>query len=111
CLKCLEKEPGQRYPSALALAEDLERLLKNEPIRARPTSAWERSRKWLRRHPARAALLTVSVLTLLTVPLALLWHNAQLHDAFTLADKERRQAQTNETDARRHAEQTRQQLY
>lgn len=57
CLKCLEKIPGARYGSAEALAEDLERWLKGEPIRARPTRWPERVRKWVRRKPAVAALL------------------------------------------------------
>ncbi len=111
CLKCLHKEPGKRYGSALALALDLERWCQGEPIQARPTPVWERGRKWVRRHPTRAALLALCVVALVTVPLALLWHNAQLHEAFTLADQQRRQAQTNELAARQHEEQTRQQLY
>src|SRR5216110_241636 len=54
CLKCLEKDPKRRYSSALALAEDLERWLRHEPIHARRTGIFTRSRKWVRRNPARA---------------------------------------------------------
>src|SRR5438876_7188212 len=57
CLKCLEKDPKRRYPSALALAEDLERWLKHEPIQARRTGIFTRGRKWVRRKPAVAALI------------------------------------------------------
>src|SRR6266581_233044 len=56
CLKCLEKDPQRRYPSALALAEDLERWLKHEPILARHTGIIGRSRKWVRRNPSSALL-------------------------------------------------------
>src|SRR5205823_3409003 len=48
CLKCLEKDPKRRYSSALALAEDLERWLKHEPIQARRTGIFVRGRKWVR---------------------------------------------------------------
>ena len=48
CLKCLEKDPKRRYSSALALAEDLERWLKHEPIKARRTGLITRGGKWVR---------------------------------------------------------------
>jgi WD40 repeat protein len=65
CLKCLEKDPRRRYPTAAALAEDLRRVLAGEPILARSVSAAGRLARWVRRHPTRAALLAVSVLAAL----------------------------------------------
>jgi serine/threonine protein kinase/Tfp pilus assembly protein PilF len=61
CLKCLEKDPTRRYSSALALAEDLEHWLKHEPIRAKRSGFFTHARKWVRRNPSIAALVTVSV--------------------------------------------------
>src|SRR5881398_1610384 len=61
CLKCLEKDPQRRYPSALALAEDLERWLRHEPIRAHRTGIFARGRKWVRRKPAVVAVITLSL--------------------------------------------------
>ena len=57
CLKCLEKDPQRRYSSALGLAEDLERWLKHEPIKARRSGMLTRGQKWVRRKPAIAALI------------------------------------------------------
>src|SRR5258708_2905668 len=54
CLKCLEKDPKRRYSSALVLAEDLDRWLKHEPIRARSTGVFKRGKKWVRRNPRLA---------------------------------------------------------
>ncbi len=56
CLKCLEKDPKRRYSSALALAEDLERWLKDEPILARRIGPFTRGVKWVRRNPTSALL-------------------------------------------------------
>jgi len=65
CLKCLQKDQRQRYPTALDLAEDLERFRGGRHIRARPVPPWERLLKWVRRRPAAAALVAVSSLALL----------------------------------------------
>ncbi|MHC4698115.1 MAG: tetratricopeptide repeat protein [Planctomycetota bacterium] len=63
-LKALEKEPDRRYQSAAAMADDVERYLKNEPILARPPSAAYQLRKLVARHKAPftlAALLILAV--------------------------------------------------
>src|SRR5256712_9812877 len=57
CLKCLQKDSKRRYSSALALAEDLERWFKHEPIQASRAGVFTRGRKWVRRKPAVAALI------------------------------------------------------
>ncbi len=58
-LRCLEKEPERRYPTAAALADDLDRWLSDEPITARPATLVDRARKWARRNRAVATVLTV----------------------------------------------------
>ena len=63
CLKCLEKSPAARYPTAEALAEDLDRWLRHEPIQARPSGLFDRGVKWVRRNPAIAgAMVAVAAL-------------------------------------------------
>ncbi len=69
CMKCLQKEPRDRYASAAAVAEDLRRFLDDEPILAKPASTIGSSIKWVRRHPwkfvavASALLLVVAGLS------------------------------------------------
>jgi serine/threonine protein kinase/tetratricopeptide (TPR) repeat protein len=70
CLKCLEKDPQRRYPSALTLAEDLERWLKHQPIHARRTGMFGRGRKWVRRNPTLALL----ILSLAGLAAAISWN-------------------------------------
>lgn len=55
CLHCLEKNPEQRYESADALADDLDRFLKGDPVTAGPRGIYHRLRRWMRREPALAS--------------------------------------------------------
>lgn len=79
CLKCLQKEPAKRYPSALALAEDLHRFLRAEPILARPAGVVERTWKWVRRRPAAAALMVISIGAAIGLFAFIVWHDAYLN--------------------------------
>jgi hypothetical protein len=76
CLKCLHKDPARRYHSAEALADDLQRWLDGEPIRARRVRLRERLWKWARRKPAFAALAAAF---LLVTALGLVAAARQLH--------------------------------
>jgi WD40 repeat protein/serine/threonine protein kinase len=71
----LAMAPGQRYPTALAFAEDLRRLREFEPIRARPASAWLRARRFLRRR--RRTLAAAAIVLTATTISGFLW----VHDA------------------------------
>jgi eukaryotic-like serine/threonine-protein kinase len=71
CLKALAKRPEQRYATAAALADDLERFLAGQPVMARRTSLPLRALRWSRRRPALTATLLLSLVVLALVPLAL----------------------------------------
>jgi WD40 repeat protein/predicted Ser/Thr protein kinase len=67
CLKCLQKEPRQRYASADQVADELQRFLNGEPIRARPVGWLEQTYRWCRRKPALASTLGVAIVSLLVI--------------------------------------------
>ncbi len=75
CLKCLAKDPAQRYPGARALADDLGRFLDRRPVTARPINGFLRLARWARREPvpAGAIVLIFALLLGALVATTLLW--------------------------------------
>jgi eukaryotic-like serine/threonine-protein kinase len=107
-LKSLAKNPEERYATAQELADDLERFLRDEPIRAnRPTLA-QRTRKWMRRHKALVWSVAVAALMVLVVTAGMLSlmtarlsdKNAELATANSLEREQRRIANANAARAR-----------
>lgn len=69
CLKCLSKEPQQRYATAQDLADELQRFLNDEPIQARPISLVARLARWCSRNRAIASLAAVVIVCLIALPI------------------------------------------
>jgi tetratricopeptide (TPR) repeat protein len=78
CLKCLEKAPSRRFATALDLADDLHRFLDGAPILARPVGTAERIWKWVKRRPAWAALIGVSLVAVLAFGVVASWWTLQV---------------------------------
>jgi tetratricopeptide (TPR) repeat protein len=100
CLKCLRKQPTERYATALDLAADLRRFALGEPIAARPVGRLERWWKWARRHPARAAAALLALLLTVAAGVGALmaswWHEAET--ARQQADLSRKKAEQTQTE-------------
>jgi serine/threonine protein kinase len=69
-LKAMEKNPGERYATAQELADDLERFLNDEPVRAQRPTLWQRTRKWARRH--KPVVVTAGVATTVLLMMAVI---------------------------------------
>jgi len=96
CLKCLEKEPSRRYATAQAVADELSRFLRQEPILARPASRPEKAWRWCRRQPALATALGAVVLVAAV-------GFAGIVSQWRRAEQQRRNAESNELLARQNA--------
>lgn len=99
CLKCLHKDPLRRYATAEALADDLERYLRDEPVHARRAGPVERTVKWARRRPALAALSLVCTLALLALLIGGAVYNALLTQALDRARRNEAEAQVQQRAA------------
>jgi serine/threonine-protein kinase len=93
CLKCLEKDPLRRYASALELAEDLERFLRGEPVRARRVGTLERLRQWCRRRPVTAGLSAALILSVAVGSGLILWQWGAAEAHARRAQEERQRAE------------------
>jgi serine/threonine protein kinase len=106
-LKCLHKDPQKRYASAQDLADDLERYLAGQPILARRVSWFERLLKWVKRRPAVAALLGVSVAAVLCLIALGAWSYAEIEDALEQTEIQRDAATRQGQRAERNFDQAR----
>jgi serine/threonine-protein kinase len=107
CLKCLQKDPARRYPTAGALADDLKRFLAGEPIVARPVGRLERAWRWCRRNPAVAGLTAAVALTLVAGTGVALGFAAQASANATEARDQADRARASEQQARELADRAR----
>ena len=113
CLKCLEKNPRDRYPSAGALSSDLNNFLSGEPITARPPSPMTKLRYWVKRHPTLVRVAASVFLTLMVVGFLLsflLWWESEVRRGESeMAQREAVAAMRNATEERIMADKLRQQ--
>jgi serine/threonine-protein kinase len=101
CLKSIQKEPEKRYPSCSALAADLGRFIRNEPIQARPVGRWEQALRWYKRNPVTGNLSAAIAMALLAIAGISTW------SAFSLQKKNQDLA-SSESRERKAAELARQ---
>lgn len=102
CLKCLHKDPAQRYASAEELAEELSRFQQGLQIVARPAGVLVRTWKWSRRHPTAVALLATIVLGLLTLVGVVAAYNVSLREERDEANNQRANAETQRIQAEKN---------
>jgi len=109
--KAIAKDPADRYATARALADDLRRFLQDEPILARPPSAWDRALKWTRRHRAFAlsalCFLTLATVGLLVSTLLVAREQAKTKTAYDLERTKAIEAQIQRQRAERNFDQAR----
>ena len=99
-MKCLEKDPGRRYETAIDLEKELGRWLGNRPILARPVGSWGRVVRWCRRETALAGLGSAVVVLVVAFALVAGVAAVRIADARDVQEAERRRAERTVTDLR-----------
>jgi serine/threonine-protein kinase len=104
CLKAMAPEPGDRYPSPRALAEDIEHWLADEPVSALPDSWSHRAARWTRRHRAATQAAAAALLLVTTVSLAAVFLIDRARRGESLALASETKAKLREIEQRKRAE-------
>jgi len=103
-LKCLKKDPAKRYPSAGALADDLDRYLSGEPTRARPPGLWEKVAREARRHPTTLAVMAIVTGCMIIVLVGGRWYESQLQVERSLSQRKDEETRARDAAYRRQLE-------
>jgi WD40 repeat protein len=109
--KAIDKDPAQRYASAGALAEDLQRFIEDEPIKARRVSQSERLRRWCRRNPLVAGLTAALAVVFLAGFAGVAWKWQEAERQKDVAQAAEQEEATQRAIAVEEAEQSRRLLY
>jgi eukaryotic-like serine/threonine-protein kinase len=99
CLKCLEKEPWRRYPSAAALADDLGQFVAGRRVVARRAGQFRRTWVWCRRNPIVAGLLAAVAVSLVAGTVAASVFAVRAVDQAKRADERAEAAEKAEKEA------------
>ncbi len=97
-MKALKKQPAERYASVNAFAEDLDRWLDGEPVRAQPDSAWYRGRRFVARNRLGVAAGFAAALALLSTTSVAVWQALEARDQ---ARRAQQNADAAQSEARR----------
>lgn len=90
CLKAMAAEPGARYPSALALAADVERWLADEPVAAYREPPTVRLRRWVRKRPRLAAAAVAALAVGLAAAGVVAWQRDRAERAVAMTREQKR---------------------